>query len=114
MGEGNANIEVSSQLRERQPQGESDARAEILEAVLLAVVAVATAFSGYQAARFDGLSGRDYATASRYRVQSEQAPLASNQTVICFHIRGVRFAVLGIAGALIVYSVVLLSTYPRA
>ncbi len=85
MGEGNANIEVSSHLREHAPQGEGRARAEILEileAILLAVVAVATALSGYQAARFDGISGKDYATASRYRVQSEQVSLTSNQTLI--------------------------------
>jgi len=31
-----------------------------------------------------------------------------------FHIRGVRLGVLGIAGALIVYAMVLLATYPRA
>ena len=227
MSEGNTNIEVSSHLREHAPQGEGRARAEILEileAILLAVVAVATALSGYQAARFDGISGRDYATASRYRVQSEQASLTSNQTLIYnsgtltawlqaetghdtalatilarrftpnyevafeawlktdpltnthappgprympqykdpltaqanalsaqstaaynhgvesrdtadnyvrltvilaavlfliaigqrFHIRGVRFGVLGIAGGLIVYAMVLLATYPRA
>jgi len=85
VGEGNANIEVSSHLREHGSHGEGRARAEILEileAILLAVVAVATALSGYQAARFDGISGRDYATASRYRVQSEQASLTSNQTLI--------------------------------
>lgn len=85
MGEGNANIEVSSHLREHGSNGEGHARAEILEileAILLAVVAVATALSGYQAARFDGISGKDYATASRYRVQSEQASLTSNQTLI--------------------------------
>jgi len=85
VAEGNANIEVSSQLREHAPQGDGRARAEILEileAILLAVVAVATALSGYQAARFDGMSGKDYATASRYRVQSEQTSLTSNQTLI--------------------------------
>jgi hypothetical protein len=85
MSEGNTNIEVSSHLREHVPQGEGGARAEILEileAILLAVVAVATALSGYQAARFDGISGRDYALASRLRVQSEQASLTSNQTLI--------------------------------
>jgi hypothetical protein len=85
VGEGNANIEVSSHLREHGSGGEGSARAEvleILEAILLAVVAVATALSGYQAARFDGISGRDYATASRYRVQSEQTSLTSNQTTI--------------------------------
>ena len=85
MTEGNANIEVSSHLRENGYQRRRPIRLEILEileAVLLAVVAVATAFSGYQAAKFDGLSGNDYATASRLRVQSEQASLTSNQQLI--------------------------------
>ncbi len=85
MPEGNANIEMASHLREQQSEGESHVRLEILEileAILLALVAIATAFSGFQAAKWDGVSGRDYATASRLRVQSEQASLSSNQQLI--------------------------------
>ena len=85
MPEGNANIEFASHLREQQPEGESHVRLEvleILEAILLAFVAIATAFGGFQAARWDGVSGRDYATASRLRVQSEQTTLTSNQQLI--------------------------------
>lgn len=92
MSERNANVEIAGHLRE---QGQSRAGAgradegrfhlelvEIIEAVLLALVAVATALSGYQAAKWDGTSGRDYATASRLRVQAEQASLSSNQMII--------------------------------
>jgi hypothetical protein len=85
MPEGNANIDIASHLREHEPGGESHMRLEILEileAILLAFVAIATAFSGFQAAKWDGVSGRDYATASRLRVQAEQASLTSNQLLI--------------------------------
>jgi len=85
MPEGNFNAEIASHLREHQelqPGGEGHMRLEILEAILLAIVAISTALSGYQAAKWDGVSGRDYATASRLRVQAEQASLTSNQTII--------------------------------
>ena len=88
MPEGNFNAEIASHLREHQelqPGGEGHLRLEvleILEAILLAIVAISTALSGYQAAKWDGVSGRDYATASRLRVQADQASLTSNQTII--------------------------------
>jgi hypothetical protein len=85
MGEGNANAELAAHLREHQPGHDGHMRMEILEileAVLLAIVALSTALSGYQAAQWDGVSSRDYATSSRLRVQSEQASLSSNQTII--------------------------------
>ena len=46
---------------------------EILEAILLAVVAVATAWSGYQAARFDGRQAHLYGLSSKYRLLGSQA-----------------------------------------
>jgi hypothetical protein len=46
---------------------------EILEACVLAVVAVATAWSGYQAARWDGRQAELYAMASTQRVEADQA-----------------------------------------
>ncbi|HET6476272.1 MAG TPA: hypothetical protein VFH93_09395 [Thermoleophilia bacterium] len=86
MPEGNINIEVAEHLREHgEHAGESGPSRrrieiiEILEAVLLAIVALATAVSGYQAARWDGESSRAYATSSRLRVEAEQASLTSNQ-----------------------------------
>jgi hypothetical protein len=82
--EDNANIEVASRLGERPNEGASRRRTEIVEiveAVLLAFVAVATAFSGFQAAKWDGVSSRDYADSSRLRVKAEQASLTSSATL---------------------------------
>jgi hypothetical protein len=45
---------------------------EILEAVVLALVAVATAWSGYQAARWDGQQAELYGQASTMRVTADQ------------------------------------------
>src|SRR5947199_5877376 len=44
---------------------------EIIEAVILALVAVATAWSGYQAAKWAGSRAEQYAEASRLRVTAE-------------------------------------------
>jgi hypothetical protein len=45
---------------------------EIVEASLLALVAVATAWSGYQAAKWDGLQAERYGKASALRVEADQ------------------------------------------
>ena len=55
---------------------------EIFEAVLLALVALTTAWSGYQAARWDGQSARAYATSSRVRAEAVQTSLSGNQTIL--------------------------------
>src|SRR5215207_3538051 len=47
-------------------------RVEILEALLLAVVAVATAWSGYHAARWDGRQAELYGEASTIRIDADQ------------------------------------------
>ena len=89
MPEGNVNAEIAHHLSEHQSHaaGPTPSRrhveiVEILEAVLLAVVALATALSGYQAARWDGESAKEYATSSRLRVQAQSAQLSSNQTLL--------------------------------
>lgn len=46
---------------------------EIVEVILLAIVAVATAWSGYQAARWDGRQAFLYGTASRQRIEADAA-----------------------------------------
>jgi hypothetical protein len=88
MPEGNINAEVAEHLREHGAHEERDGHQpsrrrieaiEILEAILLAVVALATALSGYQAALFDGESAKEYATASRLRVEASNASLTANQ-----------------------------------
>jgi hypothetical protein len=46
---------------------------EVVEAILLAIVAVATAWSGYQAARWDGRQAELYGTSSTMRNEADQA-----------------------------------------
>ena len=55
---------------------------EIIEAVILALVAVATAWSGYQAAKWAGMRAENYAQASRLRVTAEGlATLAGQERI---------------------------------
>ena len=55
---------------------------EIIEALILALVAVATAWSGYQAAEWAGRRAADYAKASRLRVTAEGlATLAGQERI---------------------------------
>jgi hypothetical protein len=91
MPEGNINAEVAEHLREhgahadRAEQPPSKRRVEtieILEAILLAVVAIATALSGFQAALFDGESAKEYATSSRLRTEANGVQLTANQTLV--------------------------------
>ena len=51
----------------------SDLIIEIAEAVLLGIVAIATAWSGYQAARWDGRQAELYGRASTVRNQADQS-----------------------------------------
>ena len=56
------NVEVAHKLTEREEREANDKRrwqelAEIGEVIILAIVAVATAWSGYQAAKWDGRRG---------------------------------------------------------
>jgi len=52
---------------------------EIAEAVLLAIVAVATAWSGYQAARWDGRQAELYGHASTIRIEADEATTLGGQ-----------------------------------
>jgi hypothetical protein len=52
---------------------------EILEAALLAVVVVATAWSGYQAAKWDGRQAQFYANASAIRIKADEHLTAGGQ-----------------------------------
>lgn len=55
---------------------------EIIEALILALVAVATAWSGYQAAEWAGRRAADYAKANRLRVDAEGlATLAGQERI---------------------------------
>jgi len=83
MAEANLNAEMARHLDEHGGRGRSphERAIEIAEAVLLAVVAVLTAWSGYQAALWDGESARAYATSARERIEAEQLYLRSGQTL---------------------------------
>ena len=60
------------QMRWREP-------VEIIEAIFLAIVAVSTAWSGYQAARWDGQQAELYGHASTIRIQADEATTLGGQ-----------------------------------
>src|SRR5215831_17373545 len=76
-----SNIEVAHHLSKHQgPSGiHGHEILEIAEAIVLAVVAIATAWSGYQAALWTGHQGELYGEASKLRVQAEGTATAANQ-----------------------------------
>src|SRR5215475_2987381 len=78
---GGSNIELAHHLSEHEKSSGSfgTEKLEIAEALVLAIVAVATAWSGYQAARWTGLQAERYSVASRLRVDAEGAESTANQ-----------------------------------
>jgi hypothetical protein len=78
---GGSNIEVAQLLSERKesPRSLGDKMLEIAEAVVLAAVAIATAWSGYQAALWTGQQSELYGQASKLRVEAEGAATYANQ-----------------------------------
>jgi hypothetical protein len=89
MTEANANAEIAKHLSEHGAHGAQDESTknsrwqsetiEILEAIVLAMVAVVTAWSGFQSARWDGVSAREYATSFRLRSDGSKQQLTANQ-----------------------------------
>lgn len=80
---GNSNIELAHHLTECKDEGHSESftsrMIEIAEALVLAIVAVATAWSGYQAARWTGYQSQRYGEASKLRVEAQGAETMANQ-----------------------------------
>jgi len=80
---GGANIEVARHLSEHAVRSDVPAKhlqlLEIGEAVVLAIVAVATAWSGYQAALWTGRQAELYGQAGKLRIQAEGAERYANQ-----------------------------------
>ena len=76
-------IRKLNQVRENDQSSQSRFEMiEIIEAVILALVAVATAWSGYQAAQWAGKRAGQYAEASRLRVTAEGlATLAGQERI---------------------------------
>ena len=85
MAETTSNVEFAHRIHEHGHSGggghgHRSEMLEILEAVVLAAVAVLTAWSGYQAARWDARSAASYAKASSTMIQSqEQLTLAGQE-----------------------------------
>ncbi len=84
MSELTSNIEVAHKLHghglhHAQPTSRRDRWVEILEAVVLAIVAVLTAWGGYQASRWEALSARNYALASRTSVRAQEGLTLAGQ-----------------------------------
>ena len=77
------NVEVAHKLSEREKAAESKRRweevIEILEVVLLALAAIATAWSGYQSARGDGEQSVLYADAGVLRLEATAAASLGEQ-----------------------------------
>ena len=77
MAEG-SNIEIARALGDSEQRRADVSRApwenllEIAEAFLLAIVAVATAWSGYQAAKWDGQQAELYGEASTIRIEADE------------------------------------------
>ena len=78
---GGSNIEVAHHLSKHggSPQSVVHQMLEIAEAIVLAIVAVATAWSGYQAALWTGHQAQLYGEANKLRVQAEGAVTYANQ-----------------------------------
>jgi len=72
---GGANIEIAHKLNESEGQGAPQSRwheaLEVVEAIVLALVAICTAWSGYQAAKWDGMQDELYEQSTRLRVQAQ-------------------------------------------
>jgi hypothetical protein len=60
----------------------SERALEVISAALLAVVAVTTAWSGYQAARWNGVQAAQYGIASAKRVEASRAATRAGQLVL--------------------------------
>lgn len=80
---GGANIEVAQELdhghAHNQPYSLRHEILEIVEAIVLAIVAITTAWSGYQAALWDGQQSLLYEQSTKLRVEAEEMELQSNQ-----------------------------------
>jgi hypothetical protein len=82
MGEGPATVEVAHHLSGHGGHGEHDglhAALELVEVLILAIVAIATAWSGYQAVKWDAQQRLFYGESSAIRFEAEEAKLVGTQ-----------------------------------
>jgi hypothetical protein len=78
---GGSNIEIAHHLTEHKDSSHflGQEILEIVEALVLAIVAISTAWSGYQAELWTGHQSELYGQASKLRVQAEGANTSANQ-----------------------------------
>jgi len=81
---GGVNIELAHRLNEREEhavhqKGRWLEALEIVEALVLAMVAIATAWSGYQAALWDGLQAERYEESTRVSVEADAMKTLGDQ-----------------------------------
>jgi len=76
---GGANAEIAHHLCEPEGTSRGHEILEIAEAIVLALVAIGTAWSGYQAALWTGHQAELYGKSSKLRVQAEAAATQANQ-----------------------------------
>jgi hypothetical protein len=74
--------EVGAHLREHPTRSEKGLAMELVEGFLLAVVAVATAWSGYQSALWDSRSAASYGESSKLRIETEAAQTTAGQQTL--------------------------------
>jgi hypothetical protein len=84
MSEATSNVEFAHRIHEhghhhRSPTDRRERWVEIVEAAVLAIVAVATAWSGYQAAKWDALSNQYYGLALSATMVSQEKITVANQ-----------------------------------
>lgn len=85
MADAGSNVEVAHGLSEHGHHGHTEASKRhaawlgLIEALVLAIVAVATAWSGYQASRWEGVSTTDYALYERYTVLAQAKTTLAGQ-----------------------------------
>jgi hypothetical protein len=84
MSEATSNVEFAHKLQEHgldhlSPTDIRTRWVEVAEAAVLAIVAVATAWSGYQATKWDALSAQQYNLASRATVVSQEHATLAGQ-----------------------------------
>jgi hypothetical protein len=82
MPEATSNVEFAHRIHEQGHHGGPHGRAEwieLIEAIVLAAVAVLTAWSGYQAAKWDARSAASYASASARNAEAEEQRTLAGQ-----------------------------------
>ena len=80
------NVEVAHKLSDHEHEATRSDRwhelVEVLEVAMLAIVAIATAWSGFQAAKWDSRQALLYGQSSRDRFQADDLSTAGGQTLV--------------------------------